>query len=565
MRFLLPVLFLFFVGHQLSAQDITRFDWKKPVNVTGGFSITNTFYQSEGMTARRDPWYWLLSGNANVQLFNVISMPVSAQWSQQNRSYTQPFNHFGLSPTYKAWTVMAGYRSVNYSTYSVGGNQWLGGGIEYKPSNGPLSVSVLYGRFQKGVNQFVTDGVISGTPAYERWVYAGKVAYSKNRRNVALQMLRGKDDASTMDDSTALKAGLKPGMNFVWAITSNQKLTKHLNWDIEYANSAYTEDDRTISSDVSKHKYLNGLGSFFTTNTSTHIDKAINTSLTFSQQLYQLKFSYRRVDPGYKTMGSIFLNNDIEDISGGVTLKLFQQKVVTNFTGGVQRNNLDKKLTQEAVRNAMSASVQWTVSKKVNLNMQYSNFLASTKFNNLNVTANQLNLLQNSDSLKYNQVTQNASANGVLQWGDSLVRNSITSTLSWQQANDNKGVSSQFYSANAGYTISWIPSKWALTASIMSTYNTVSDVKNQLFGPGMTLSKGIAKIWRFSYHFTYATNLVDGSSTGHTLNNRLSCQYKPSTHHTFSADAGWLYRKQNKIVVTNASEYRFNIVYGYVF
>jgi hypothetical protein len=165
-RLALTVLFLYPL--LLAGQDISKFNLKQPVKVNGGLTATNTFYSSQGMAARRDPYYWMLSGNINFNLFGVLSVPISVQVSQQNRSYTQPFNQFGMSPRYKAWTAHAGYRSVQYSTYSVGGSQWLGGGLEYSPEKHPVYASVLYGRFQKGVNEQVTDGLVSGTPAYER-------------------------------------------------------------------------------------------------------------------------------------------------------------------------------------------------------------------------------------------------------------------------------------------------------------------------------------------------------------------------------------------------------------
>ncbi|MCU0417992.1 MAG: hypothetical protein MUE33_12490 [Cytophagaceae bacterium] len=559
---------LFFIGIGVSmslAQDITKIDWKKPIKISGGFSITNTFYESQGMPARRDPWYWLISGNANIQLFNVIAMPVSAQWSQQNRSYTQPFNHYGVSPTYKALTLHIGYRSLQYSTYSLGGNQWLGAGVEIKPSTSPWSFSALYGRFQKGVDVFAGNSVVAGTPAYERWAYASKIAYQKNGRSVAIQWLRGKDDASSVDDSTAAKAGIKPGMNFLWALQTTQKISGSILFDLEYAMSAYTDDHRTPSSDVTRHRYLNSFGSFFTTNTSTRVNRAIQTSVTWSKKVYQLKFSYRRVDPGYASMGSIFLNNDIEDISGGLTIKWCKQKVTTNTTLGLQRNNLDNKLTQEAVRNAFAASIQWTVSKRIQLQTQYSNFLANTRFNNQNVTANQLNLQQNSDSLRYNQVTQNASLTGTIQWGDSLIRQSVQGTGSWQSAVDSKGMGSEFYSAMSSYTLGFVPSRWNISASFLTTYNTVNGVLNRLVGPGCTVSKGISKSFRLTFNMAYATNFIEDKNIGYTLNNRVAAQYKKGKHHSISADFSWLQRKQVKIVQTTSAEYRFNIVYGYIF
>src|SRR6478609_5897246 len=372
-----------FISLPLIGQDITKFNLKQPVKINGGINATNTFYTSHGMSARRDPYYWMISGNINFNLFGVLNVPVSLQVSQQNRSYREPFNQFGLSPHYKAWTVHAGYRSVQYSTYSVGGTQWLGGGVEYAPEKNPFYASVLYGRFQKGVNEQVVDGMVTGTPAYERWGYATKMGYQKKGHSLFLSLFRGKDNVSSVTDSVAEKAGIKPGENFVWAITTRQALTKSVTFDLEYAMSTYTLDTRQGNSDMSTN---NSMG-LLQINTSTQTNMAIQGNLYFNRSFYQIKFSYRRIDPEYKTMGSIFLNNDIEDISAGITWRMFKQKVTVSTTAGKQRNNLDNKLTQSAIRNAFSGNISYTVSQKLNLNAQYSNFLSNTKFNNQNLTA----------------------------------------------------------------------------------------------------------------------------------------------------------------------------------
>lgn len=554
-----------FLYQQAAAQDLEKINWKQPIKITGGLNITNTFYQSQGMPARRDPWYWMIGGNINANVFGVVAVPVSFQFSQQNKSYTQPFNQYGMSPRYKAWTVHAGYRSLQYSTYTVGGNVWLGGGVEYRPSASPFYVSILYGRFQKAVNEYGSDGLVSGTPAYERWGYGGKIGYQKDGKSYAFQLFRAKDNASTVDDTLAKQANIAPGINVVWGVTAKQPLSKHIIVDAEFAMSAYTTDYRGEQSDVVGHPYFNNLGSFFQTNTSTKINNAFQTSINYNQRNYQLKFAYRRIGPQYRTMGSVFLNNDIEDISGGVTWKMLQQKMTASLTAGLQRNNLDNKLTQQAVRNAFSGSLSYAPTKRLNFATQYSNFLSNTKFNNTNVTANQLSLQQNSDSIRYNQVTQNASLNGTYSIGDSLLKHSIMATLSWQKARDSRSNNSDFYSGNVGYSIMFVPSQLSFNLNILSTFNTSNGLHNQMLGPNLGVAKKISKATRISYNTAYVTNSVEQVKVGHTLTNRIGVSVKQGKHHTFNVDLNWMQRMQKMAATQNSSEWRANIVYAYVF
>lgn len=313
----------------LFPQALDKIDLKKPITVSGGISATQTFYTAKGISARRDPYYWLLTGNLNFNLFGVISVPVSGQLSQQNKSYTQPFNQYGMSPTYKNWTGHFGYRSLQYSTYSLSGNQWLGGGIEYNGQETPIYASVFWGRLQKAVGAFEQEGVVMGETAYERYGYGSKIGYQKNGRQIALVLFRAKDNANSLDRALTDSLKKSPGENFVWAVTTKQPITKHINFDLEFATSAYTADSRNAREE-SSYFYINNLGDFFVTNNSTQVNKAIQGNIQYSRPKYQLKFAYRRIDPEYKTMGSIFLNNDIEDVSGGVTWKMFKQKVNIN-------------------------------------------------------------------------------------------------------------------------------------------------------------------------------------------------------------------------------------------
>ena len=175
------------------AQDLSNIDKKNPVKVTGGISATQTFYYAQGIQNRRDPYYWMLNANLNVDILG-LNIPFSATQSEQNRSYTQPFNTYGISPRYKSVTAHMGYRSLPFSNYTLGGNMFLGAGVEIAPSASLIKFSVLYGRFTKAVAVQETEGAISGTPAFERMGYGGKVSIGKINHSIDLILFHGKDN-----------------------------------------------------------------------------------------------------------------------------------------------------------------------------------------------------------------------------------------------------------------------------------------------------------------------------------------------------------------------------------
>src|SRR5574343_1262351 len=93
------------------AQEYSDKEKGAPVTIKGNFNANMVLYNVDGISARRDPLYWMLSGNMVIGYKDLI-VPLSATFSQQNKNFTQPYNQFGISPKYKSLTVHAGYRSM---------------------------------------------------------------------------------------------------------------------------------------------------------------------------------------------------------------------------------------------------------------------------------------------------------------------------------------------------------------------------------------------------------------------------------------------------------------------
>jgi hypothetical protein len=542
------------------AQDLNKIDVKKPLVITGGISASQTLYTSEGIKARRDPYYWLLSANLNINLFGLINVPLSGQLTQQNKSYTQPFNQYGLSPTYKCWTAHLGYRSLQYSSYSVGGNQWYGAGLEYVGKKVPITASAFWGRFQRAVGAFTQEGVVGGEYAFERYGLGAKIGYQGAGRSYSFVFFRAKDNASSLQRSFTDTVNLKPAENVVLSLLVKQPLHKKILLEVEYATSAYTINSY-IDREQTDYLLINRTGTLFKYNASTQVNNALVSSLAWSQPKYQVKLAYKRIDPEYKTMGSVFLNNDVEDISAGVSWKMLKQRININTNYGVQRNNLDKKLTQEMFRNAFSSTLSASLTKKLGLSISYSNFMSETKFNNTNLTANQLSLNQSSDSLKYNQITESGNMGITYAFGDS-VKHSVNTTSAIQNAKDSKNNNSTFYNASVGYTLALPKRKFSCGINAIVTQSNMLTIKSETFGPSLNISKIYFKTLRFSYSAMYASNYVKSSIVGYTLNHRFGTFVKIKKTHGVSSDINFMSRT---ITQKTVKEIRASLVYTFSF
>lgn len=559
----------FLTVHRSAGQDLANLDKKKPVKISGGLNATQTFYHAWDIPYRRDPYYWLLNANLTVDVLGV-SIPFSANISQQQKyiSYTQPFNQWGLSPRYKSVTAHIGYRSMQFSNFTLGGNVFLGGGVEINPSSSWVRVAAMYGRFAKAVSADVAEGAVTGQPSFERWGWGTKVSLGKLPANsVDLIAFKASDVYRSLPRKLADSAfHLKPAENLVLGVVARRSLTEKINLDVEYAFSAYTEDSRLGYERLEKFGFYNSLGPVFTANMSTQFNKAVLANLAYNERLFQFRITYRRIDPEYKTMGSVFLNNDLEDVTGNLSWRMFSNKM--NFTtgAGIQRNNLDNSLASRMKRFIGNFNWSYVVNRRLNLNASYSNFMANTRINNTRMSANQLGLFQNADSLAYNQVTNSATGGVNYTMGTDSARHTLFSNGNFQKANDNQGNGSLFYNITSGYQLGIIPMGLNLSVSVVYNNSLIKSVDTRSAGPNFSMSKLLFdKKMRATVGATHLRTYSEGSLTGSNTMFRMASSYKNGKHHNVGMDMTYLKRSVRVGTGTSFREFRGSIIYGFTF
>src|SRR5690606_23843773 len=143
------------------------------------------FYNATGISARREPFTYLLSGSPTVSLYGW-SIPFSFTLSQDERSFRQPFNQFGMSPTYKWITLHAGYRNVTFSPYTLAGHTILGGGFEINP--GKIRAGFMYGRLNRAtVIDTATQSLVPYS--FSRKGFAARLGYGTAENHFDLNFL----------------------------------------------------------------------------------------------------------------------------------------------------------------------------------------------------------------------------------------------------------------------------------------------------------------------------------------------------------------------------------------
>ena len=542
--------------HFVHAQDLEAIKDQKFVTYSGGISLNNTFYSAVGMPSQRDPYFWQLNANLNFNFLNIVQAPFSATFSQQQKNFNQPqpFNRFGLSPTYRSWTAHLGHRSMNFSQYTLAGTMFFGAGVEFQPKDYPWKVSGMYGRLAKPVERFARDGLVFAEPTFRRRAYSVKAGYEEGDIAAHLIILRSSDDESSISVPDSID--VRPEENLVVGFVSKFKFLKVFAFEIDYAHSMLTRDKTAIENIDSEFSFRNNLGSLFTVNQSSTFSNALSSKLTFNGNLFQLNLAYRRIDPGYTTHGSSFLNNDLEDISGGIAFPLFKGKVSLSSNAGVQRNNLDNQLAAQVSRFIFSTSASIALSERLNTSLSYSNFSTDTR-----QTLIQDDLL--SDSLAFFQVTRNGTLTANYTIGANK-QSSFFATFSLQDATDSDDNESVFSNANAGYS-TVINTVWRINVNANYNNNITMDSETTSIGPGAGLGRSLLDN---KVQTNLALNLFNSYLNG-TLQNRiatvrLTASSSFGERHSISLSAFYTDRSATQEEVsTNIKEIRGNINYAF--
>ena len=109
---------VFFSMHSMYAQDLGSIGKPNPLSVNGGISINQIGYGAVGIDSRRDPYSYFASGNLTLSLYGW-SVPFTFSYSNQQSSFSQPFNQYSLHPTYKGFTGHFGNTSMTFSPYTL--------------------------------------------------------------------------------------------------------------------------------------------------------------------------------------------------------------------------------------------------------------------------------------------------------------------------------------------------------------------------------------------------------------------------------------------------------------
>ena len=354
------------------AQDVAIDELEKvdPVKVSGSISALNRFYAASGIEDRQENHIWTLSARLNLSIFG-IAVPLSGTITSQNSDFTQPYNRLSIRPSYKWAKAHIGYSNMTYSSYTLAGHTFLGGGLELNP--GKIRIAATYGRFATAIPLDIPTNQ-AFVPSFDRFGYGGKVGYGDDKNYIDLMFFTAKDKQEsweTIPDSTTVFPGHNMVLGTAWKFTK----VKNLTISGEFASSAFTNDVRDETS--GKTQPFSILG--FDKRTSTTVRDAFKTSIAYSFLGQKVSGTYERIEPEYQTMGAYFFNNDMENITAAYSTSLFKNKLSFSVNGGLQRNNLFDTETSESKRTIAAGNIVYA-KNPFSIGINFSNYSAEVRF-----------------------------------------------------------------------------------------------------------------------------------------------------------------------------------------
>lgn len=571
------VLFIvLFVYALVSAQDVEqKYNSLKdrinndPLKITGSFNAMGQHYAAFGIPNRAIPWSGRLMAALNFD-FLGIKMPFSLAYSNGGVVFNRrlpSYSFVGISPSYKWAKVLIGTRTMDFGKYSFSNHSFTGGGFELTP--GSFVASAFYGRLRRArVEDF--QGINNVDPFYRRMGFGGKIGYEEGRDKAIFSVFKAWDDGSSIElpDSSF---NFFPSENVILSGEMSKGIGRKMNLEVVYSHSAFT-DDRELASRTDGIRLSNYAG-LLRNNISTRNNNAFEAKLNYTFKVFSVNLAYERIDPGYRTMGALFFNNDLENISAGSRLKLFKSRVMVNGRAGIQRNNLNEDQANRYNRFVGNVNVNIRASKNLTLTGSYSNF------NNVNRRLSIANL----DSLIVvtDLVLNNQNASAGFNWimsNDNSRNSGIQGSVNFSQGNtieNDQVMSDQTTNTSNGNLIYYLqlkPSKWNFGVNVAYQNNVLGENNTRFTSGGITIGKRLLgdKV-NLSLIGNYAISgqLTDGAevASGNIISSQFSVAYQLTKTSALVLNSGFINNNVENLSTTTQrfSEFRNIINYTYKF
>jgi len=540
------------------AQDLGQIGKSKAFDKGGSLGVGCMFTQQNGINARRVPFSWYLSGSPTLKIYDV-SIPFSFVYSEQERSFSQPFNKYGASPFYKWVTVHAGWRNLYFSDYTLAGATFLGGGIELNP--GKIRFTALYGKFRNKVtvNPENRSRYSYLLPSYERWGMGAKIGFGKGPNFTDIILFRAIDKQDTFLAKVADSVNIKPMENIALGLKSNYLLFKRLDVNIDLGLSVVTLDSRYKDSSITELKDIKPYSNIIKINRSTIPYLAGNFSLGYGGKGYRIKAEYKRVDPEYQTLGSYYVANDLEQYTISPTFMLFKNRLILTGSYGIRTNNLLKDQLNTTTNKIGSVFLNFNPKPNFGMSVNYSNYGTD-----LNSGRTQLN-----DSILFSIINQAIGGSIKISKTKGSKTTNFVINGQLQALQDNNIITRKNSESNSmvfSASLNKGDGKKGVNLGVNANFTQVNNTGGtfQLAGPSVNIRKTFGKSkLGLNANASFQQKIKQGNLDGNITNIGAGLNYTLQKKHNFSLMLNALFNNTKNVSIYTYNEQRASVRYTF--
>ncbi|MBD2705812.1 hypothetical protein IC229_34755 [Spirosoma sp. BT702] len=508
------------------------------LTLTGDLDLSRSFSvmrSQQESSLQHTPWY--LTGSLTLATRSGWVIPLQGVWSSPSNGYGQAYNAIGVSPRYKNWlTLHGGYRNLEFSPFTLAGYTVLGAGIELNA--GLLRVGLMAGRFTKAVTPTATDP--DRVAAFRRMGYGARIGVGNERTYLDVILLQAADDLNSIPSDSV--GYLTPAQNVVLGLSGRLRANRKLTVEVDAAGSAYTSDIHAepMPAALADRRfgyvnYLNDVRNFIPVNSSTRIRTALQASLSYQTNWVGLRLRYKRVEPGYQSMGTYYLPTDVEHLTVAPTIRLFKNRLQFQGSLGWQHNNLMNQKPARTNRIIGSASLAYASETNLTLDLTVSNYGLTQRAGYRPLT----------DSIRLAQTNRTLSGSVSKSWTGSGQLHMVQGSATYQELQELTSFTaensrSRNWSYSVSYSMQHSASGLNLNLSYQySCYSHTQDIGFLVQGPTLSVEKKLFKGEKVSLlcmanYLRNSQPLADETQQGFVVNTTLTLDYQLTPVHRLS-------------------------------
>jgi hypothetical protein len=538
---------------------------QKGFYISGSAGFQLGYNVVSGIPKRINPFLYQLTGEVTFRYKDILELPFSFVFSEQDRKFNQPFNQIGISPKYKWLTMHGGFRNIHWSDFSVGGHNMLMVGAEVNPSF--LRAGVLFGRLNRSTvadtSKIDSLSLQTFIPAYKRLGMAVKIGAGTEKNFVDFVYFRAWDKAKDtlfFSNDEGINSPLLKSENAVFNIITSNKIGKYVTVKAEYALST-TNADKTLpdNKDSLPEDYPKISRILMKPNGSAIGGHAASAEAVFEKDGWNSGVGFKLLTQNFSSFGTYFLQTNYYDITIRQAIPLQKQKGRLSLQAQISDDNLNKKKDFSTKRTILHTGYDFN-DAKFGISAQYVLAYSKQRAVSDSIKTSPFNdLLMNQINHTFILVPRYLI---IKQKSTHMLMLSETANLLTDLNKTTKDNTNFFNNViNLSYTLNLPLKLFSLTGSVFNTYIKNKALALPSYGMSVTTSQSFAKN---KITMSDAISLTLNSQAT-VINANLNLNYMPEQHHRLYLTNGIIWNGSKTAGNPSFVEFRGTFGYQYSF